>query len=59
MGCAAGRLELKCGELDVEVTDEALLQLVEEGTAMAKATTATIRRKLITIPPGSRPQPDA
>jgi len=30
MGCAAGRLELECGELDVEVTDEALLQLVEE-----------------------------
>jgi len=30
MGCAAGRLELECGELDVEVTDEALLPLVEE-----------------------------
>jgi len=30
VGCAAGRLELECGELDVEVTDEALLPLVEE-----------------------------
>ena len=30
MGCAAGRLELECGELDVEVTEAALLQLVEE-----------------------------